>query len=1003
MKNKLLSFAAVLCIALLSIIPGKVKANHAAGGEIIYTHLGDSSYQFILKFYRDCRGPEVPNSFLLCIYNSCTNQSFTLPMPKWTGTLPPDNRANGSTVSPGCSNSSTTCEVPGSQTPGYREWWYTCVVTNLPLKCNSWKFACIDPATNSALCCRNSSTNLVGTPLFYIETVFNSSQTWNNNSPYYSVKPIPYVCLNRPFSFNMGAIDQDGDSLWSQLINPLATTSCGAAPTNAPIVQGLNPPINFVNNPFQTGGSFTLNGNNGQMSFTSTVLGGGALSIRTKEYRKVPGQATYEIGSIMRDVQIQTIICTTTPPVLDTVSINDSGQFLNNKVYGCIGQTLEFCFEVTSSDTDAVIKAEDNLQLSIPGATIIYTGIGTDTVKGCFKWTPTANDVGNHNFLLVIKDSTCKPPGILFTYVHTVDLEIWGPVEATADTSICSGEPAFLGVTGGGNYQWTVLSGSPNSLSSNSIPNPVATPTTTTTYLVTSTINPYCPDFNKDTVEIEVLKGPAIVGQADDTTCPGYTFKMDAGIIKQPGVTYAVNWTPATGLSSATDETPDVKLKTTQQYVVEIVSSDNRCKTLDTVLIDVLTGLTLENPDTEICSGQSVALRGVGDARYTYFWNTKDSKAIYSDPTSLTTVITPGDTGFHTYTVTGQFYKCIGHDTITNIRIDVQPNPTATIDDDTRMCFGDTMQMNAIINPNTYNGYTYSWTPGAVLDFPDRKNPIFSAVTEGITTLKFVVSTSAGCSDSDEVELNVFAADFMTLPADTAICPGDTISLAMQVQTGTKFYWLPDYNISSTSSLQPRIWPVANQLYTAYGVDSFGCLDTGEVMIAVRPRAVIDMPDSVIIYPGESYQMDPGGNCLYYTWFPPLGLSNADVSNPSISPKVNTRYVVNGRNEAGCFAIDSVDVLVMNDGYIKLPNAFTPGSRNNGTFKIIKRGIADLKTFAVYNRWGTKVFETSDINQGWDGTFNGEAQPVGAYVYTVEAVSAAGNRITKQGNVTLIR
>lgn len=1002
MKNKLLSLATVLCIITLSIIPGKAKANHAAGGEIIYTHLGDSSYQFILKFYRDCRGPEVPNSFLLCIYNSCTNQSFTLPMPKWSGTLPPDNRANGSTVSPGCSNSSTTCEVAGSQTPGYREWWYTCVVTDLPLKCNSWKFACIDPATNSALCCRNSSTNLVGTPLFYIETVFNSSQTWNNNSPYYSVKPIPYVCLNRPFSFNMGAIDQDGDSLWSQLINPLATTSCGAAPTNAQ-TQTLTPAINFTNNPFQTNNSFLINGNNGQMSFTSAMLGGGALSIRTKEYRKTPGQTAYEIGSIMRDVQIQTIVCSNTPPIIDTVSINDSGQFLNNRVYGCIGQTLEFCFEITSSDTDAVLKAEDNLPLSIPGATITYTGIGTDTVKGCFKWTPTANDAGSHSFILITKDSTCKPPGILFTYVNTVDLEIWGPVEAIGDTSICSGEPAFLGVTGGANYLWTVISGSNNSLSANNIPNPVATPVSTTTYLVTSTINPYCPDFNKDTVVIEVLNGPTIAGQPDDTTCPGYTFSMNIGIAKEPGVSYSVNWTPATGLSSTTDETPDAKLKTAQQYIVEVSSSNNRCKTLDTVNIDVLTGLTLENPDTAICSGQFVDIRGLGDSRYTYFWKSDDNKVIYSDPNALITTITPGDTGEHVYTIIGQYYKCNGHDTLTSVRIDVQPNPTTIVDDDATLCFGDTMKLNAVVSPLAYTKYNYSWTPGAMLDFPNRKNPVFSAITEGNTTLKFVVSTSAGCSDSDEVNINVFSPKFITMPNDTAICPGDSIGLNMVIEPGVKFYWLPDYNISSISSMQPRVWPVTNQLYTVYGVDSLGCLDTGKVWVSVRPRAIIDIPDSITIYSGESYQMDPGGNCLYYTWFPPLGLSNADVSNPAISPKVNTRYLVNGRNESGCMVKDSIDVLVLNDGYIKLPNAFTPGNGSNGTLRIIKRGIANLKTYAIYNRWGTKVFETSDINEGWDGSYNGEEQPMGVYVYTIEATLPNGNTISKQGNVTLVR
>ena len=172
MKNKLLLLATTLLIAVCSLLPGKAKANHATGGELIYVHLGDSAYQFILKFYRDCRGPDAPGDFTLCVFNTCTNQQFTIPMPKWSGTLPPDNRANGSVVSPGCADVNTSCDQPAGNLPGYREWWYTCVIPALPLHCNYWRFGVITGA--AALCCRNSTTNLVGTPSFYLETTFNS-------------------------------------------------------------------------------------------------------------------------------------------------------------------------------------------------------------------------------------------------------------------------------------------------------------------------------------------------------------------------------------------------------------------------------------------------------------------------------------------------------------------------------------------------------------------------------------------------------------------------------------------------------------------------------------------------------------------------------------------------------------------------------------------------------------------------------------------------------------
>lgn len=994
--RKLVSSLVFVVVAMLVVFSSqKVKASHAAGAEIIYVHIADSTYQFFFKFYRDCSGISEPPNATLCFYNTCTQQTFNVPMQKWQGTLPPDNRPNGSPVSAGCSQYPNRCTQSGSNLPGYREWWYSCIAT-LPLACDYWKFAAWINA-------RNPQTNITpGT--MYVETTFNSSFTWDNSSPYYSVKPIPYVCLNQAYSFNNGALDADGDSLYSVMINPLNHGSCSTTPTPAPLAN-LTPPINFTNNPLQTGNTFNLNGFNGQMNFTATLQGAATITMRTDEYyhRNSPSNANFgkKIGSIMRDVQVQVLPCSTVAPKLDTISVGNAGSFGSGLVYGCIGEKLEFCFVISSTDTSAILLAEDNLSTAIPGAVINYTNLRTDSVRGCFEWTPTVNDAGNHSFLVVVKDSTCKPPGILLQYAKTVDIRIWGPVEVSPDTSICIGEPAFLGVTGGSNYSWDVLSGTPNSLSNPNVSNPVATPTTTTTYKVESTINPYCPAFNKDTVTITVLKGPDINGQDDTLTCPNVATPLDVGIIQSPNVTYTVTWTPGTGLSSTNTPTTVATLKTPQEYFIEVGSSDNRCTTRDTVNVDVLTGFSIENPDTAICLGERVDVRGEGDSRYNYEWTSTDNNAIITTGGDVETGLIPSQIGTFRYTLTAGYKNC--PDSTADFDIDLQPVPTVAVNDDESMCYGDTMQLNAIVTPNTYTNYSYDWTPGAALDFPDRSDPIFSAVSEGVTDMQVIVSTPAGCSDTGNVELNVFAASFIEVPSDTSICPGDSISLNTTVDEGVTFYWLPDLYISSISSLQPTISPVTDQVYTIYGVDTLGCLDTAEVAITVNPRAIIDMPDSVTIYPGEGYRVDPGGNCLYYTWFPPLGLSNSDVSNPMIDASVNTRYIVQGRTESGCSVTDSLDVIVKNESVLDLPNAFTPGRRDNGTLKVINRGVAELKTFAVYNRWGTKVFETSDIQEGWDGTYSGENQPMGVYIYTIEAITPSGRTLNKQGNVTLIR
>lgn len=1000
MKKLIYTISVIVGVLVLNFIAHPAKASHAAGGEIIYIHISDSTYQFFFKFYRDCSGLDAPATVPICFYNDCNNTHFQRTMTKFGGTIPPNNN-NGDPVSAGCSQYKTKCDSPRSTLPGYREWWYTCVAT-IPFSCNSWRFS-------AAINARNASQNIVQStaPIsfnLYVETVFNTTVSWENSSPYYAIKPIPYVCINQPFSYNNAARDSDGDSLWTDVIRPLTAQNC-TGPVNQVGLRNVIPPINFnsINgNPFQTNNTYNLNGMSGQMSFTASQIGAHALTVRTKEYRN-----NIEIGSIMRDVQVQVIPCSVTPPKIDTPIFKGGGTLVNGNIAACIDQKLDFCFDVVSSDTDAILLVSDNLAASnITGATLTYYNLKTDSVRFCFSWTPSVADGGKtKSFQVTVVDSTCKPPGILLQYIRDISIYVWPKTEASPDTNICAGEPAFLGVKGGPNntFSWRVLNGNDPAMPATG-PAPVGQPTITTTYEVEGNENKYC-NNNKDTVIITVEEGPELnPRQPDVTTCADVQIALDAGIVKMAGVNYNVLWTPATGLSSNTTDKPTVQIKNDRTYYLSIGSDINRCKTLDTVEVNILDGFNIENPDTAICFGESVKIRGTGDALYTYLWtpDPNDPAAGFTSTSTIPTEITPADTGTYFYELRAKYAGC--PDSVAKIVITTEPIPDVTVDDDDEICFGDTKKLNGMVSPSSYNRYTYEWVPGASLDYPDRARPTFFANKEGVTTLTLTVRTAeAKCSDSDKVDLTVFPASFLFLPNDTAICAGDSMVIELRTDGEPRIYWSPDFNISSISNLQPRVWPVTNQRYIVYGKDSTGCLDTNSIYITVNPRAVVDLPDTVLLYHGESYRMDPGGNVLYYSWFPPLGLSDAQASNPVVRPEVNTRYIVHGRTEGGCEVVDSVDIILTGSSYLTLPNAFTPDMNSNNALTIIRRGDVKLKSYAIYNRWGTEVFKTTDINEGWDGTYNGEKQPVGVYVYMIEGVLSNGESVRKQGNVTLLR
>src|SRR5690606_24262700 len=91
--------------------------------------------------------------------------------------------------------------------------------------------------------------------------------------------------------------------------------------------------------------------------------------------------------------------------------------------------------------------------------------------------------------------------------------------------------------------------------------------------------------------------------------------------------------------------------------------------------------------------------------------------------------------------------------------------------------------------------------------------------------------------------------------------------------------------------------------------------------------------------------------------------------------------------------------------YVDIPNAFTPdGDGHNDYFfprALLSENLSRFK-MQVFNRWGQVVFETNRPNgRGWDGRLNGEVQPMGVYLYRIEADFSNGRQEQYSGNVTL--
>lgn len=624
-------------------------------------------------------------------------------------------------------------------------------------------------------------------------------------------------------------------------------------------------------------------------------------------------------------------------------------------------------------------------QITIPaGDTVAYLAIsaildglpeGTEEIK-IYQLAPCSNNIIDSSSLFIS---------------DTFQMHI-----ITPDTSICKEDFVNILVSGDDSlvYTWT-----PTTFITNpNIKEPTVNPPVTTDYIVCANLpNSGCAD-KCDTIKITIYQPPNVFIGNDTIICQDMSIFYNATITPNQQYTYAWSGSGAGFLTSLTTDTTTGNFTQVGNFnlILNVEPQAQGCAGADTVNIEVIPhDITLHNNDTVICKGGQVPINVTGHPYFTYNWtpSTYLNDPLLEDPLSIP------DSSI-TYTVTAFFPGCSLM--VKSFNIEVQPIPSIYAGDDREMCKWDTVQLHATVNPSWYTQYSYSWASNANLNNGTIKNPVFDGpITENI---ELIVSTPLGCSDTDNVVITVYPTDFAVVnPQDTTICPGDRVDYI--AAGGISYHWTPGLYLNDTLIYNPFSVPNIPVEYTVYSTSVHGCTDTDIVRINVASAAVLDAGEDVILYPGETYTMSPGGNCSFFTWFPDYHLSDKSIKNPIANPPVSTQYFVSGITEFGCKINDSITIRISEETLLDLPNAFSPGSGTsiNDELKIIKRGLATLNYYKIFNRWGQLVFQTTDINKGWDGRFNGTVQPIGVYVYVIDAQTSTGKRFYKQGNVTLIR
>ncbi|MBL0357898.1 MAG: gliding motility-associated C-terminal domain-containing protein [Chitinophagaceae bacterium] len=329
------------------------------------------------------------------------------------------------------------------------------------------------------------------------------------------------------------------------------------------------------------------------------------------------------------------------------------------------------------------------------------------------------------------------------------------------------------------------------------------------------------------------------------------------------------------------------------------------------------------------------------------------------------------------------------------LTIEVSPVPITSIGINSPVCEGETVTVTAA------GATQYLWTGNGINSVA---NPlIITNVQPGNAGKIFLLATSdKGCTHLDSVLLNVFVKPVVTVLFDsTSICSGNSIQLS--ASGSGSYQWTPLIGLSAVDISNPVASPATTTVYRVVLTGANACADTASVNITVIEKPAADAGPDKTILAGSAVLLTAaaGGQDIRFSWSPADHLTNPNTLQPLAAPPEDMDYTLTVTSNAGCGVdIDKVHVFVFKDIYI--PNAFSPdGNTINDTWKIPALNAFPGFELAIYNRLGQLIYQCNNSYQPWDGTFKGEPQPPGVYVYVID-LKQPGIQLLK-GTLMLIR
>jgi len=971
------------------------------------------------------------------VSNTLGCASFTRTPVQITVTQPPATPVPTAATVSTCIGSPATLSVANPQTGINYNWYDSAAKTNLlfsgssyttgPLSVNTTFYVdaengtCISPAVASVqvnilplplgptmfyqnqTCLGSPATIIVEQPLDGY--TYNWYTTPTGGTPIYTGSSYTVENVTADATFYTDAENASGCISGGRTVTKITVVSAPTAPqvqTPLAICPGSSTTVSIISP--QTG--FTYNwydaASGGTPLFTGTTFNAPALTATTSYYVETANSGT--CVSSRTAVQI-TVNQPPATPVPTAAAVS-----------ACTGSPA------TLSVANPQAGINYNWYDSAAKTNLLFTGASYTT--GAIT--------ANTTFYVDAENGSCASPSVASVQVN-ITLPPSAPVVINNNPTICSGSAITLSISNpqtGFSYNWYTVAtgGTPAFTATTSIT--IDNFTTSTSYFVEAVNANGCISPTRTETDITVVPLPS-APQVPSTVsvCTGSAATI--GIISpQTGLNY--NWynvaTGGTPLFTGTIFTTPA-LNSATSYYAEAVSSTGGCISATRTLVQITTGppppVPLPTQETvSICTGTSTTLSVSNpqtDIYYSWFDASK-TRLLYIGPSYVTGVLTTNTT----YYVGAGNGSC-SNSSLAMVQVNVTPAPTppAIYNSIVQACSG-TQATLTIIDPQA--GFTYNWYADASGGTSLYTGTNFLTPVLTSSTIYYADAANAtGCTSSARSQVSVTVLPAPSTPQisakGTSICPGTGTTITATSDAGTAIQWFASATggtIITTGNNFATPVLNSNTTYYAQAVNSNSCTSVLRAAVTITMLQQLDAPvvsvetatpESITFEWGDvtgatGYQVSTdNGNTFTDPSSGSDGLSD-EVTGLQIGQQVT--IIVRAVGSSSCQLSGSSSAVTGTASYpqnniIYVANTFTPnGDGKNDVVYVHSNSIKSMN-FYVYDQWGELLFKSSSLLAGWDGTFKGTREPVGVYVYFVQATMNDGSHLTKKGTITLLR